>query len=67
MLTCLLLFPGKKKKKEETKTPVRESKDKSEEEKKREKSKAHAPSHAKIRSIGIVDTLIIHMMLSLAF
>ncbi|XP_034016341.1 serine/threonine-protein phosphatase 1 regulatory subunit 10 isoform X2 [Thalassophryne amazonica] len=44
----------KKKKKEEQKVPLREVKEKTgEEEKKREKSKAHAPSHAKIRSIGL--------------
>lgn len=43
----------KKKKKEEIKIPVRDVKEKSgDEEKKKEKPKAHAPSHAKIRSIG---------------
>uniref|UniRef100_G3N8T6 Serine/threonine-protein phosphatase 1 regulatory subunit 10 n=1 Tax=Gasterosteus aculeatus aculeatus TaxID=481459 RepID=G3N8T6_GASAC len=43
----------KKKKKVEGKLPVRDVKEKSgEEEKKKEKPKAHAPSHAKIRSIG---------------
>ncbi|XP_072303421.1 serine/threonine-protein phosphatase 1 regulatory subunit 10 [Eucyclogobius newberryi] len=41
----------KKKKKEEPKAPVVKEKS-AEEEKKKEKSKAHAPSHAKIRSIG---------------
>ncbi|XP_058474491.1 serine/threonine-protein phosphatase 1 regulatory subunit 10 isoform X2 [Solea solea] len=52
----------KKKKKEETKMPVRDVKDvkdqKSvEEDKKKEKPKAHAPSHTKIRSIGLeIDT-----------
>lgn len=48
----------KKKKKEEGKVPVREVKEKIvEEEKKKEKPKAHAPSHAKIRSIGLeIDT-----------
>uniref|UniRef100_A0A7N6ACV8 Serine/threonine-protein phosphatase 1 regulatory subunit 10 n=1 Tax=Anabas testudineus TaxID=64144 RepID=A0A7N6ACV8_ANATE len=48
----------KKKKKEESKVPVREVKEKSgDEEKKKEKPKAHAPSHAKIRSIGLeMDT-----------
>ncbi|XP_074543442.1 serine/threonine-protein phosphatase 1 regulatory subunit 10 [Halichoeres trimaculatus] len=46
----------KKKKKEESKGPVREVKS-SEEEKKKEKPKAHAPSHTKIRSIGLeMDT-----------
>ncbi|KAM9306565.1 LOW QUALITY PROTEIN: serine/threonine-protein phosphatase 1 regulatory subunit 10 [Pholidichthys leucotaenia] len=44
----------KKKKKEESKVPVRDVKEKSgDEEKKKEKPKAHAPSHAKIRSIGL--------------
>uniref|UniRef100_A0A8C2WMU7 Serine/threonine-protein phosphatase 1 regulatory subunit 10 n=1 Tax=Cyclopterus lumpus TaxID=8103 RepID=A0A8C2WMU7_CYCLU len=48
----------KKKKKEEGKVLVRDVKEKSgEEEKKKEKPKAHAPSHAKIRSIGLeMDT-----------
>uniref|UniRef100_A0A8C4IHB2 Serine/threonine-protein phosphatase 1 regulatory subunit 10 n=1 Tax=Dicentrarchus labrax TaxID=13489 RepID=A0A8C4IHB2_DICLA len=48
----------KKKKKEECKVPVRDVKEKSgDEEKKKEKPKAHAPSHAKIRSIGLeMDT-----------
>ncbi|KAK9526395.1 hypothetical protein VZT92_015096 [Zoarces viviparus] len=48
----------KKKKKEEGKVPVRDVKEKSaDEEKKKEKPKAHAPSHAKIRSIGLeMDT-----------
>ncbi|XP_042290450.1 serine/threonine-protein phosphatase 1 regulatory subunit 10 isoform X2 [Thunnus albacares] len=48
----------KKKKKEESKVPLRDVKEKSgEEEKKKEKPKAHAPSHAKIRSIGLeMDT-----------
>ncbi|XP_027142701.1 serine/threonine-protein phosphatase 1 regulatory subunit 10 isoform X2 [Larimichthys crocea] len=48
----------KKKKKDESKVPVREVKEKSgDEEKKKEKPKAHAPSHAKIRSIGLeMDT-----------
>ncbi|XP_041664641.1 serine/threonine-protein phosphatase 1 regulatory subunit 10 [Cheilinus undulatus] len=48
----------KKKKKEESRAPVREVKERSsEEEKKKEKPKAHAPSHAKIRSIGLeMDT-----------
>uniref|UniRef100_A0AAQ4RKQ9 Serine/threonine-protein phosphatase 1 regulatory subunit 10 n=1 Tax=Gasterosteus aculeatus aculeatus TaxID=481459 RepID=A0AAQ4RKQ9_GASAC len=48
----------KKKKKVEGKLPVRDVKEKSgEEEKKKEKPKAHAPSHAKIRSIGLeMDT-----------
>lgn len=46
-------FPDKKKKKEESKVPVRDVKEKTgDEEKKKEKPKAHAPSHAKIRSIG---------------
>uniref|UniRef100_A0A7N6AGA6 C3H1-type domain-containing protein n=1 Tax=Anabas testudineus TaxID=64144 RepID=A0A7N6AGA6_ANATE len=51
-------FCNKKKKKEESKVPVREVKEKSgDEEKKKEKPKAHAPSHAKIRSIGLeMDT-----------
>uniref|UniRef100_A0A8C2WNM4 Protein phosphatase 1, regulatory subunit 10 n=1 Tax=Cyclopterus lumpus TaxID=8103 RepID=A0A8C2WNM4_CYCLU len=50
--------PDKKKKKEEGKVLVRDVKEKSgEEEKKKEKPKAHAPSHAKIRSIGLeMDT-----------
>ncbi|KAM9775712.1 serine/threonine-protein phosphatase 1 regulatory subunit 10 isoform 1-T3 [Syngnathus typhle] len=51
--------PGdKKKKKEDGKVPLREVKDKSaEDEKKKDKAKAHAPSHAKIRSIGLeMDT-----------
>uniref|UniRef100_A0AAQ5Z3W2 Serine/threonine-protein phosphatase 1 regulatory subunit 10 n=1 Tax=Amphiprion ocellaris TaxID=80972 RepID=A0AAQ5Z3W2_AMPOC len=44
----------KKKKKEESKVLVRDVKEKSvEEEKKKEKPKAHAPSHTKIRSIGL--------------
>ncbi|XP_053189714.1 serine/threonine-protein phosphatase 1 regulatory subunit 10 [Scomber japonicus] len=44
----------KKKKKEESKVPLRDVKEKiGEEEKKKEKPKAHAPSHAKIRSIGL--------------
>ncbi|XP_077600121.1 serine/threonine-protein phosphatase 1 regulatory subunit 10 [Stigmatopora nigra] len=44
----------KKKKKEDGKVPNKEIKDKSvEEEKKKDKAKAHAPSHAKIRSIGL--------------
>ncbi|XP_041868197.1 serine/threonine-protein phosphatase 1 regulatory subunit 10 isoform X2 [Melanotaenia boesemani] len=44
----------KKKKKEESKVPVRDVKEKSgDEEKKKEKPKAHAPSHTKIRSIGL--------------
>uniref|UniRef100_A0A4W6CYP7 Serine/threonine-protein phosphatase 1 regulatory subunit 10 n=1 Tax=Lates calcarifer TaxID=8187 RepID=A0A4W6CYP7_LATCA len=44
----------KKKKKEESKLPVRDVKEKSgDEEKKKEKPKAHAPSHTKIRSIGL--------------
>ncbi|KAM4539598.1 serine/threonine-protein phosphatase 1 regulatory subunit 10 isoform 2-T2 [Odontesthes bonariensis] len=44
----------KKKKKEDSKVPVRDVKEKSaDEEKKKEKPKAHAPSHAKIRSIGL--------------
>ncbi|XP_029975857.1 LOW QUALITY PROTEIN: serine/threonine-protein phosphatase 1 regulatory subunit 10 [Salarias fasciatus] len=45
----------KKKKKEESKAPPRDVKEKSggDEEKKKEKPKAHAPSHAKIRSIGL--------------
>uniref|UniRef100_A0A672Z4Z5 Serine/threonine-protein phosphatase 1 regulatory subunit 10 n=1 Tax=Sphaeramia orbicularis TaxID=375764 RepID=A0A672Z4Z5_9TELE len=49
---------NKKKKKEESKVPVRDVKEKSgDEEKKKEKPKAHAPSHAKIRSIGLeMDT-----------
>lgn len=43
----------KKKKKEEVKAPVKEVKEKvGDEEKKKDKNKAHAPSHAKIRSIG---------------
>ncbi|XP_035760092.1 serine/threonine-protein phosphatase 1 regulatory subunit 10-like, partial [Neolamprologus brichardi] len=42
----------KKKKKEETKVPVRDMKEKGGEEEKKDKPKAHAPSHAKIRSIG---------------
>lgn len=48
----------KKKKKEESKVPLRDVKEKSvDEEKKKEKPKAHAPSHAKIRSIGLeMDT-----------
>ncbi|XP_062384894.1 serine/threonine-protein phosphatase 1 regulatory subunit 10 isoform X2 [Sardina pilchardus] len=48
----------KKKKKEEGKRPeVKNIEGKSEEEKKKEKPKAHAPSHAKIRSIGLeMDT-----------
>ncbi|XP_033830943.1 serine/threonine-protein phosphatase 1 regulatory subunit 10 [Periophthalmus magnuspinnatus] len=41
----------KKKKKEEPKAPVVKEKS-TDEEKKKDKSKAHAPSHAKIRSIG---------------
>lgn len=49
----LFIFLEKKKKKDESKVPVREVKEKSgDEEKKKEKPKAHAPSHAKIRSIG---------------
>ncbi|TNN45549.1 Serine/threonine-protein phosphatase 1 regulatory subunit 10 [Liparis tanakae] len=50
--------PDKKKKKEEGKVLVRDLKEKAaEEEKKKEKPKAHAPSHAKIRSIGLeMDT-----------
>lgn len=49
----LFIFSEKKKKKDESKVPVREVKEKSgDEEKKKEKPKAHAPSHAKIRSIG---------------
>uniref|UniRef100_A0A3Q4BBG5 Serine/threonine-protein phosphatase 1 regulatory subunit 10 n=1 Tax=Mola mola TaxID=94237 RepID=A0A3Q4BBG5_MOLML len=49
---------NKKKKKEESKIPVRDLKEKSgDEEKKKEKPKAHAPSHTKIRSIGLeMDT-----------
>ncbi|XP_017292941.1 serine/threonine-protein phosphatase 1 regulatory subunit 10 isoform X2 [Kryptolebias marmoratus] len=44
----------KKKKKEESKVPLRDLKEKSgDEEKKKEKPKAHAPSHTKIRSIGL--------------
>ncbi|XP_038141827.1 serine/threonine-protein phosphatase 1 regulatory subunit 10 isoform X1 [Cyprinodon tularosa] len=44
----------KKRKKEESKTLVRDVKEKSGDEgRKKEKSKAHAPSHAKIRSIGL--------------
>eukprot|EP00063_Salmo_salar_P058623 XP_014033458.1 PREDICTED: serine/threonine-protein phosphatase 1 regulatory subunit 10-like isoform X3 [Salmo salar] len=48
----------KKRKKEEGKVPVREVKaadggKAAEEERKKEKPKAHAPSHAKIRSIGL--------------
>ncbi|XP_054620754.1 serine/threonine-protein phosphatase 1 regulatory subunit 10 [Dunckerocampus dactyliophorus] len=44
----------KKKKKEDGKVPLRDVKDKSgDEEKKKDKAKAHAPSHAKIRSIGL--------------
>ncbi|XP_035849342.1 serine/threonine-protein phosphatase 1 regulatory subunit 10 isoform X2 [Sander lucioperca] len=44
----------KKKKKEEGKVPVPGVKEKSgDEEKKKEKPKAHAPSHTKIRSIGL--------------
>uniref|UniRef100_A0A3B5L0L4 Serine/threonine-protein phosphatase 1 regulatory subunit 10 n=1 Tax=Xiphophorus couchianus TaxID=32473 RepID=A0A3B5L0L4_9TELE len=44
----------KKKKKEESKMPVRDVKEKSGDEgRKKEKSKAHAPSHTKIRSIGL--------------
>ncbi|XP_068189940.1 serine/threonine-protein phosphatase 1 regulatory subunit 10 [Antennarius striatus] len=48
----------KRKKKEESKVLVRDVKEKSgDEEKKKEKPKAHAPSHAKIRSIGLeMDT-----------
>ncbi|XP_061912695.1 serine/threonine-protein phosphatase 1 regulatory subunit 10-like [Entelurus aequoreus] len=48
----------KKKKKEDAKVPLRDVKDKSgDEEKKKDKAKAHAPSHAKIRSIGLeMDT-----------
>ncbi|XP_029920256.1 serine/threonine-protein phosphatase 1 regulatory subunit 10 isoform X2 [Myripristis murdjan] len=48
----------KKRKKEESKVPVRDVKQKSgDDEKKKEKPKAHAPSHAKIRSIGLeMDT-----------
>ncbi|XP_029022076.1 serine/threonine-protein phosphatase 1 regulatory subunit 10 [Betta splendens] len=48
----------KKKKKEENKVSVRDVKEKSgDEERKKEKPKAHAPSHAKIRSIGLeMDT-----------
>uniref|UniRef100_A0A3Q4HQG0 Protein phosphatase 1, regulatory subunit 10 n=1 Tax=Neolamprologus brichardi TaxID=32507 RepID=A0A3Q4HQG0_NEOBR len=42
-----------KKKKEETKVPVRDMKEKGGEEEKKDKPKAHAPSHAKIRSIGL--------------
>lgn len=53
---CNILFIhplDKKKKKEESKVLVRDVKEKSgDEEKKKEKPKAHAPSHAKIRSIG---------------
>lgn len=38
--------------------PVREVKEKSvDEEKKKEKPKAHAPSHAKIRSIGKLNLM----------
>ncbi|XP_029369637.1 serine/threonine-protein phosphatase 1 regulatory subunit 10 isoform X2 [Echeneis naucrates] len=44
----------KKKKKEESKLPLRDVKEKSgDEEKRKEKPKAHAPSHTKIRSIGL--------------
>ncbi|XP_071775253.1 serine/threonine-protein phosphatase 1 regulatory subunit 10 isoform X2 [Centroberyx gerrardi] len=48
----------KKRKKEESKVLVREVKEKTgDDEKKKEKPKAHAPSHAKIRSIGLeMDT-----------
>ncbi|XP_077363488.1 serine/threonine-protein phosphatase 1 regulatory subunit 10 [Festucalex cinctus] len=48
----------KKKKKEDGKVVPKEVKEKSgEEEKKKDKAKAHAPSHAKIRSIGLeMDT-----------
>lgn len=53
ILTRSISPPDKKKKKVEGKLPVRDVKEKSgEEEKKKEKPKAHAPSHAKIRSIG---------------
>uniref|UniRef100_A0A1A8GP61 Serine/threonine-protein phosphatase 1 regulatory subunit 10 n=1 Tax=Nothobranchius korthausae TaxID=1143690 RepID=A0A1A8GP61_9TELE len=46
--------PADKKKKGESKVLVRDVKEKSgDEEKKKEKPKAHAPSHAKIRSIGL--------------
>lgn len=48
----LCVFIDKKKKKEETKVPVRDMKEKGGEEEKKDKPKAHAPSHAKIRSIG---------------
>lgn len=52
-----LFLSDKKRKKEEGKVPVREVKaadggKAAEEERKKEKPKAHAPSHAKIRSIG---------------
>ncbi|XP_006803465.1 serine/threonine-protein phosphatase 1 regulatory subunit 10 [Neolamprologus brichardi] len=47
------LLQHKKKKKEETKVPVRDMKEKGGEEEKKDKPKAHAPSHAKIRSIGL--------------
>lgn len=43
----------KKKKKEETKVPVRDMKEKGGDEEKKDKPKAHAPSHTKIRSIGL--------------
>ncbi|XP_076013232.1 serine/threonine-protein phosphatase 1 regulatory subunit 10 isoform X2 [Genypterus blacodes] len=48
----------KRKKKEESKLMVRDVKEKTgEEEKKKDKPKAHAPSHTKIRSIGLeMDT-----------
>ncbi|XP_008330041.2 serine/threonine-protein phosphatase 1 regulatory subunit 10 [Cynoglossus semilaevis] len=44
----------KKKKKEESKVPLRDIKEKTpDEDKKKDKPKAHAPSHTKIRSIGL--------------
>lgn len=57
----------KKRKKEEGKVPVREVKaadggKAAEEERKREKPKAHAPSHAKIRSIGRLRSLHRHLV-----
>lgn len=52
-LDALMYLEDKKKRKEESKVPLRDVKDKiGDEEKKKEKPKAHAPSHAKIRSIG---------------
>ena len=53
MLSCTPCVGAADKKKKEGKVPMRDVKEKAaEEDKKKEKPKAHAPSHAKIRSIG---------------